>query len=238
MNQVDVSASALDEVLRRVSTSPLSLRQWTDVLDGLAKDKDDARALHVLRWMEENEVHPEDCHYSAAALACDRANNWDAVHRLMKEMNDKGIGNLPGWSKRCRNELTQADASEVDAVLERYTMHVSVHRNQWASVLRGLTSGPSRLDKRGLTEGGWTDAQASLVERAVLVLAWMDAKGIEYHADNYAAVLDAFARAGAWDRVHAFIEDMKRSGKGFAGEGSGQVTSLQKPASNNQPATT
>jgi hypothetical protein len=201
INQVEVSASAMDKALQEFSKNGFEKgrqrgQQWTDLLNGLAEDKDDMRASLVLRWMEANKIPLHAEHYGAVALACDRADNWDEVHALMAEAHHKKIGSLPGVIRLCRKELEASEATmiRVDAVLRRYTQLRPLEPPQWLGIIQGLGQGKDSV-------------------RALLVLRWMETNQLT-DASHFGAAAGIFREVGDLDKAHALVEEVLVKYKG------------------------
>jgi pentatricopeptide repeat protein len=187
------NAGAADKVLRnRAAFGP---RQWTSLLNELAKKKQARWALLVLDWMACNGAEPNIIHYNCVISACEKEGQWKKALALLDEVKER--------------EGIEPDVRTYSAAIS-----ACEKGGQWEQALVLLDEVKERegIDPNVLTysaaisacaKGGQWEQALALLEEA------KNREGIKPNEITYNAAISACAKGGQWEQALALLEEAK-----------------------------
>jgi pentatricopeptide repeat protein len=86
------NAEAADKAIRLCNSAGFNPKQWTVLLNELARKKQATWAMLVLDWMACNGAEPNVIHYNCVISSCEKAGQWEKALALLQEVKvRKGI---------------------------------------------------------------------------------------------------------------------------------------------------
>jgi pentatricopeptide repeat domain-containing protein 1 len=190
------NAEAADKVLRLYNSAGFDPKQWTGLLNELARKKQATWAMLVLNWMSRNGAEPNIFHYTCVISSCEKARQWEKALALLQEVKKrKGIE---------PDEYTYSAAisacekggqwEQALALLEEVKERQGIEPNEYtySAVISACEKG-----------GQWEQALALLAEVK-------GRQGIEPNEYTYSAAISACEKGGQWEQALTLLEEVKK----------------------------
>ena len=189
-------SAGLDVNLVLQRYAQLTVRQWTAVLNMLARQQEATRAMLVLQWVNKQDANlTNEFHYSCVIDACAKRGQWEHALEMLAEAKRKGI--------------------EADAITYNSVINACAQGGQWERALEMLAEAKREgIEANAITYNSVINACAKggQWERALEMLAEAKREGIEVDTITYSSVINACAQGGQWERALEMLAEAKREG--------------------------